>query len=351
MQRPAQDADSVRRKAAHDQASSQIHNQTHSQREVRMRREVLSAAWPVMVSYVAVGLPCGVLAAKAGMGPLQNFVLALTFLSGGGQFMMSNLWLAGVPLGSIVASVAAVSTRFALYSASLAPYLERFGRRSALAISCCYTEEAYGITLNKLASGASWTAQDALALNLCVQLTWAASCAAGAALGTVVNVPTAIAGFAMTSLFIYLLYAQPHTRPTAAAAAAAALTVAACKWAGAAGVAVPLAALVGVAAGLAAGAPPVRATRTTTTPTTSVPQPRPQRRTRPRARRAAPNDPIPVPCPVAVLVRVHPGVPHAAGARAPGAPALAARDGGPWLHTAGSVRRARRKRPALPQHV
>ena len=218
-----------------------------------MRRGVLSAAWPVMVSYVAVGLPCGVLAAKAGMGPLQNFVLALTFLSGGGQFMMSNLWLAGVPLGSIVASVAAVSTRFALYSASLAPYLERFGRRSALAISCCYTEEAYGITLDKLASGASWTAQDALALNLCVQLTWAASCAAGAALGTVVNVPTAIAGFAMTSLFIYLLYAQPHTRPTAAAAA---LTVAACKWAGAAGVAVPLAALVGVAAGLAAGALP-----------------------------------------------------------------------------------------------
>lgn len=246
----AQDSDSIRSKAAH----SQIHNQTHSQREVRMRREVLSAAWPVMVSYVAVGLPCGVLAAKASMGPLQNFVLALTFLSGGGQFMMSNLWLGGVPLGSIVASVAAVSTRFALYSASLAPYLERFGRRSALAISCCYTEEAYGITLNKLASGASWTAQDALSLNLCVQLTWAASCAAGAALGTVVNVPTAIAGFAMTSLFIYLLYAQPHTRPTAAAAAA--LTVAACKWAGAAGVAVPLAALVGVAAGLAAGALP-----------------------------------------------------------------------------------------------
>lgn len=155
-----------------------------------------------------------------------------------------------------MASVAAVSTRFALYSASLAPYLERFGQRSALAISCCYTEEAYGITLNKLASGASWTAQDALALNLCVQLTWAASCAAGAALGTVVNVPTAIAGFAMTSLFIYLLYAQPHTRPTAAAAAAAALTVAACKWAGAAGIAVPVAALFGVAAGLAAGALP-----------------------------------------------------------------------------------------------
>lgn len=75
------------------------------------------------------------------------------------------------------------------------------------------------------------------------------------------NVPSAIAGFAMASLFIYLLYAQPHTRPMAAAAAAAALTVAACKWAGAAGIAVPVAALAGVAAGLAAGALP-RARRT-----------------------------------------------------------------------------------------
>ena len=67
-------------------------------------REVLTAAWPVMLSYVAVGLPCGVLAAKAGMTPLMNFVLGFSYLSGGGQFMMSNLWLAGVPLGSIVAS-------------------------------------------------------------------------------------------------------------------------------------------------------------------------------------------------------------------------------------------------------
>lgn len=221
-------------------------------------REVLSAAWPVMLSYVAVGLPCGVLAAKAGMAPLMNFVLSLTFLSGGGQFMMSNLWLAGTPLLSIIASVAAISTRFALYSASLAPHLKRFGRGQSLAIACCYTEEAYGITLSRLASGDAWTARHALALNVSMQLTWAASCAAGAALGSVVDIPTAIAGFAMTSLFMYLLYAQPHTRGTVCAALGAAVTVALCKWNGLAGVAVPLAALVGVAAGMASGLAPRR---------------------------------------------------------------------------------------------
>ena len=226
-------------------------------------QEVLAAAWPVMLSYVAVGLPCGVLAAKAGMTPLMNFVLGLTFLSGGGQFMMSNLWLAGTPLLSIIASVAAISTRFALYSASLAPYLKRFGRRQSLAIACCYTEEAYGITLSRLASGDAWTARHALGLNVSVQLTWAASCAAGAALGSVVDIPTAIAGFAMTSLFIYLLYAQPHTRGTVCAALGAAVTVALCKWNGMGGVAVPLAALVGVAAGMASGLLPRRGSDST----------------------------------------------------------------------------------------
>ena len=114
------------------------------------------------------------------------------------------------------------------------------------------------IALSRLASGDAWTARHALGLNVSVQLTWAASCAAGAALGSVVDIPTAIAGFAMTSLFMYLLYAQPHTRGTVCAALGAAVTVALCKWNGLAGVAVPLAALVGVAAGMASGLAPRR---------------------------------------------------------------------------------------------
>lgn len=221
--------------------------------------EVFSLAWPVMLSYVAVGLPCGVLAAKTGMNPLMNFVLGFTFLSGGGQFMMSNLWLAGVPMGSIIASVAAISTRFALYSASLSPYLQHFSPKQALAISCSYTEEAYGISLSKLAADngrGNWTWRHALLLNVTVQLTWAISCAVGAALGSLVDIPTAIAGFAMTSLFTYLLFSQPHTLGNAFAVLGAVVTVVLCKWNGLSGVAVPLAAVAGVATGIASGAIP-----------------------------------------------------------------------------------------------
>lgn len=52
------------------------------------------AAWPLMLSYVTVGLAYGVLAAKAGMAPWMSTLLGFTYLSGGGQSMISNLWIA-----------------------------------------------------------------------------------------------------------------------------------------------------------------------------------------------------------------------------------------------------------------
>lgn len=217
-------------------------------------RCVLMLAWPVMFSYAAVGLACGVLEAKAGMAPWMAFVLSATYVSGGGQFMMSNLWIAGVPMPSIAASVAAISARFALYSASLAPHLSDASGRLSFCVSATLTEEAFGISLGKLVNDSSWTAVHALMLNVALLLTWAVSCAAGAAIGAAVDIPTAIAAFAMTSLFVFLLVCQPVSRGAVIAALAAAATVAVCKYAGAASVAVPLAAVVGVCAALLSGA-------------------------------------------------------------------------------------------------
>lgn len=169
--------------------------------------------------------------------------------------MISNMWLAGLPAATIVASVCAVSLRFALYSASLAPYLQRARKRTALAMALTLIEEGYGVTLAKLADGdRNWTFRHALALNVITIATWIASVAAGAALGAVIDIPTAIASFAMTALFIYLLWDQLQGGSTGNAVAAAAGTtvVVACKLAGWTAVAVPLAAVAGVIAAMAA---------------------------------------------------------------------------------------------------
>lgn len=219
-------------------------------------RRVIAAATPIALSYIPIGLACGVLGSKCGIGPGAAAVLSATIISGGAQFMISNMWLAGLPAATIVASVCAVSLRFALYSASLAPYLQRARKRTALAMALTLIEEGYGVTLAKLADkDRNWTFRHAFALNVITIATWVASVAAGAALGAVIDIPTAIAGFAMTALFIYLLWDQLQGGSignAVAAAVGAAAVVVICKLVGWAAVAVPLAAVAGVIAALAA---------------------------------------------------------------------------------------------------
>ena len=140
--------------------------------------KIVKTVWPVMLTYVAIGAPCGMIMAQTGMEPWMVFALSSTFVTGSGQLMVCNLWLAGVPAPSIIASVAAISSRFALYSASIAPHLT------------------------------------------------------GAIVGTVVDVPTAIAGFVCTSLFICLLFSQRLSSGNVVAASLAAVSVAICKFLG-----------------------------------------------------------------------------------------------------------------------
>lgn len=224
-------------------------------------KKVLAVAWPIMLSYIPLGLACGVLASKCGINPLMGFLMSVTLITGSGQFMISNLWLAGLPAFSIVASVAAVSLRFALYSASLSPYLKKASKRMSLALSYTLIEEAYGVTLSKLSEGEkSWTLGNALALNIVTILTWAVSVAAGSAIGAVLDIPTALAGFVMTALFVCLASSQLTSRGNVVAAVAAAVSVVVLKLVGLANVAVPFAAVIGVAAAfVAAGDAPAEA--------------------------------------------------------------------------------------------
>lgn len=214
-----------------------------------------------MLSYIPLGLACGVLASKCGINPLMGFLMSVTLITGSGQFMISNLWLAGLPAFSIVASVAAVSLRFALYSASLSPYLKKASKRMSLALSYTLIEEAYGVTLSKLSEGEkSWTLGNALALNIVTILTWAVSVAAGSAIGAVLDIPTALAGFVMTALFVCLASSQLTSRGNVVAAVAAAVSVVVLKLVGLANVAVPFAVVIGVAAAfVAAGDAPAEA--------------------------------------------------------------------------------------------
>ncbi|MDR3315592.1 MAG: AzlC family ABC transporter permease [Coriobacteriales bacterium] len=219
-------------------------------------KQAFVAALPIVAGYVVLGIPCGILGVQAGMSVLQVVLMSLFFYSGAGQYLIPNLWMAGVPITSIVASVSLVNLRQILYAASMSRFSEGAGKRLSFLFAATMTDESFGINLGRFtAEGAQerWTVSRATLVNLFSLVTWILANAAGAILGSLLAVPTALASFAMTAIFICLLFMQRFTPPAIVAAVVAALGVCVCKLVGLSGPAILIGALLGIAAALIVG--------------------------------------------------------------------------------------------------
>ena len=142
----------------------------------------------------------------------------------------------------------------ALYSASITSHLTGASKSQTLAVAATLTEEAYGISLAKLVEGEDWGPRESFVLNVILIATWGVSCTTGAIVGAVVDVPTAIAAFVCTSLFICLLFSQRLSRGNVVAAVSGAVSVAVCKFLGLVNIAVPASVVVGITIALACDA-------------------------------------------------------------------------------------------------
>jgi 4-azaleucine resistance transporter AzlC len=210
-------------------------------------RQGFLAALPIIAGYLVLGIPCGILGAQAGMDVLQVALMSLVFYSGAGQYLIPNLWMAGAPVASIVLSVALVNSRQILYAASLSRYLQRAGKRQSLLFAATVTDESFGVNLGRFTSAEGWDLRRGIVVNLCAWLTWCAATVLGALVGSLLSVPAALAAFAMTSIFICLLFMQKRSRGNVAAALAAAAGVVLCNVTGFGGPAILVGALLGIA--------------------------------------------------------------------------------------------------------
>ena len=213
-------------------------------------RQSLRAALPIVLGYVVLGLPCGILESAAGLTWWMVAVMSVVFYSGAGQFMIPNMALAGNPLAAIVLSVSLVNSRQMLYGASLSQFCGAEGRLLTVLFGATVTDESFGVNYARFYNG-DWDVPRALGVNLCSLTSWTLANVAGAVIGAIVSVPTALASFAMTSLFICLLCMQRLTRENLVAAAASVAGVVVCKLVGLSGPAILVGALVGVGCALA----------------------------------------------------------------------------------------------------
>lgn len=205
------------------------------------------AALPIVLGYIAIGIPCGILNDSIGLNAIQVLAMSILFYSGAGQFMIPNMFLAGAPIASIIASVSLVNTRQMLYSASFAPMCEGIKKRLAFMFSACVTDESFGVNTEKFEEG-DWTVRRALFVNCFSCASWSASNVLGVLIGSLLNIPLAIAAFAMTSIFICLMCTQKITVENVVAVVVAMAGVFLCKAVGLSGPAILLGAIMGVVA-------------------------------------------------------------------------------------------------------
>ena len=212
--------------------------------------EAFRAAFPIILGYAGIGIPCGILCASVGMNAWQVLIMCVLFYSGAGQFMIPNMWMAASPIASIVVSVSLVNTRQMLYSASLSRFCQNVRKGLAFLFAATVTDESFGVNIGKWEAG-EWSVGRATLVNLLSQSSWTVFNVVGVLVGNVISVPLAIASFAMTAIFICLAATQKMTPENICAIACAFVGVYAGKAIGLGGFAIVIGAIIGVVAALA----------------------------------------------------------------------------------------------------
>lgn len=211
-----------------------------------MRSSILSsfisgvrACLPILLGTSPFGMIYGVLALQAGLGPAAAQGMSSVVFAGSAQFIMVQLFAVGAPLGVLVLTAFVVNLRHALYSASVAPYIQHLPRRWKFLLAYLLTDEAYAVAITRYTSLAPMQGGEQsspergvgvredhwyfLGGGLALWTTWQISSAVGIFLGARVPESWSL-DFTLALTFIALVVPALKDRPSIAAALSAGVT-------------------------------------------------------------------------------------------------------------------------------
>ncbi len=169
--------------------------------------EGATAAWPICIGYVPIGLALGVLAQKAGIPWWAVAMMSLLVFAGSAQFICVAMIAAGASIPAIIFTTFVVNLRHTLMSSALAVYLTGVSRKFLALFSYGITDESFAINMTRFRSG-SWDHYSALATNQLANATWVLATVTGALLGQFVPQGAFGIDYALTGMFICLLVLQ-----------------------------------------------------------------------------------------------------------------------------------------------
>lgn len=218
----------------------------------------LRAELPILLGVAPFGMIYGVLALSAGIPPATAQAMSAVVFAGSSQLVTTQMVASASPAALIVLTIGVVNLRHALYSASIAPYLQKLSPAWKRLLSYLLTDEAYAVSIihyQQTEAGVASRADELdrrhwffLGAGLALWSTWQLSTALGIFLGQQVPASWSL-DFTLPLTFIALLVPSLQDRHSLAAALVAG-SVAVLAFSLPLKLGLILAALVGVLAGL-----------------------------------------------------------------------------------------------------
>ena len=187
---------------------------------------------PILVGVIPFGMIYGVLALSSGIPTVPAQAMSSIVFAGSAQFITTQLVGHGTPALVIVLTAAIVNLRHALYSASVAPYLQKLQPAWKWLLAYLLTDEAYAVSIGHYQNPNSALPDADAAGNkhwyffgagLALWSTWQLSTAAGIFIGAQVPASWSL-DFTLALTFIALVVPNLRDRPSLAAALAAGIT-------------------------------------------------------------------------------------------------------------------------------
>jgi len=180
------------------------------------------AELPLLIGVFPFGMIYGALALESGIPPGTTQAMSSIVFAGSSQFITTQLVELSAPGLVIIFTIAIVNLRHLLYSASVAPHLQRLSPAWKGLLAYLLTDEAYAVTITHYAQDDNLGNKHwfFLGSGLALWLTWQISTASGILLGAIIP-PEWPLDFTLTLTFIALVVPQIKDRASLAAALAA----------------------------------------------------------------------------------------------------------------------------------
>lgn len=183
------------------------------------------AELPLLVGVLPFGMIYGVLALTAGIPLLPAQAMSAIVFAGSAQFVTTQMVASGAPVVLTVLTIFVVNLRHALYSASLAPYLQKLKPIWKVALAYLLTDEAYAVAIAEFQSRkeiGSTAHAFFLGAGLALWSGWQASTAVGVFLGAMVPQTWSL-DFSLALTFIAIIVPTLKDRALVSAAVVASL--------------------------------------------------------------------------------------------------------------------------------